>query len=227
MQHTLKRWLMPALMALAFAVTLAPAPVKAAWTYDPVLWRRQNNAVGYNGGTYGIPANGVGFKDTLFVSAAAARLDTTNSWSMLDAEVSPIGAVSLGATTVDSSVVATVIVAGDSTVASAFVWAATTIQLQVNYGSNASGWTSYGPSISPLPTTTQKAAYFPVFQFPVATAHLGSTTNYHTYGQYAPAMRAIVTWGTAAAVPSARVYVRKWIGNSTINKPKADQAINP
>ena len=225
MNRNLTRWLMPALFALS--TVLAAMPAHAAWSYDPVKWHRQNNATAYNGGVYGIPPCLCGQFDTTFVSAAASRVDTTGSWSMLDAEPSPLGSVSLGATTVDSTQTGAVVIAGDSTVASTFAWGATAIQLQVNYGSNAAGWTSYGPSISPLPTTTQKAAYFPILQYPVATAHLGSTTNYHTYGMFAPAMRAIVTWGAAAAVPSARVFVRKWIGTGVVQLPKSDRSVSP
>ena len=226
MQHRTLRWLAPALLALAFVVGLVGS-ASAAWNYESVKWRRQNNATGYNGGVYGIPPNGVGLLDTTYVSAAAARVDTTNAWNMLEAEPSPTGTISIGGATADSSQVGAVIVSGDSSVASTFAWGATTMQLQVNYGSNSTGWTSVGGTISPLATTTQKAIVFPIWNLPVATAHLGSTTFNASYNVFAPAVRAIITWGTAAAVPSARVYVRKWLGTGVINAPREQQQVNP
>jgi hypothetical protein len=205
------RWLIPALAALS--ITLGALPAKAAWTYEPVKWRRQNNATGYNGGVYGIPTT-VPF-DTTYASAAAARVDTTAEWNMLDAE--PPAAVSGSATTADSTQVAAVVVAGDSTVASTFAWAATTVTVQVNYGQSNTGWTTVGAAISPLGTTTQKAILAPLFTTPVGTAHIGSTTFNAAFNIFAPRCRALVTWGTAAAVPMARVYVRKWVAAGSVN----------
>lgn len=220
MRQNLTRWMLSALALVTLALAV---PAHAAWNYEQVKWHFQGRQViGLAG-----PAGFGGVGDTTWLSAAPSRSDTTAAWSMLDAEPSPIGAVSLGASTVDSSQVGAVIIAADSSVASTLAWLATTVQLQVNYGVNASGWTNYGPTISPLPTTTQKAAYFPILQFPVGTAHLGSTTNYHTYGIFAPSVRAIVAWPASVAVPMARVYVRKWIGTGIIQSPRSLQQTNP
>src|SRR5690349_3642218 len=135
LNRLLRRWLLPAL-GLMFLVSALPA--HAAWTYEPVKWRRQNNATGYNGGVYGIPPT-IPF-DTTFVSAAASRVDTTAEWNMLDTE--PQSPTTIGGTAADSSQVAAVVVCGDSTVASTFAWAATTVTIQVNYGVNGAGWTT-------------------------------------------------------------------------------------
>lgn len=219
LNRLLRRWTLP---ALALLFTFQALPVHAAWSLEPVKWRRQNNATGYNGGVYGIPLT-VPF-DTATVTAAASRVDTTAEWNMLDTEPSSLGAT-IGGSTADSTQLGAFIVCGDSTVASSFTWGATTCQFQVNYGTQSTGWTSVGSTISPLATTTQKAIIFPIWQLPVATAHLGSTAFNATYNIFAPRCRAIITWGASAAVPTARAYVRKWIGTGYIQHPKSDQTI--
>ncbi len=217
LNRTLTRWLLPALLMLV------AVPAFAAWNYEAVKWRHFGRGdLGFSEGS--VTPRG---SDTLYVSAAAARVDTTTAWNMLDAEPSPTGTISIGGATADSTQVGAVIVVGDSAVASTFAWGATTMQLQVNYGANSTGWTSVGSTISPLATTTQKSIVFPIWNLPVATAHLGSTTFNATYNVFAPNVRALITWGTAAAVPQARVYVRKWIGTGVIQTPREAQQVNP
>ena len=213
-------------LVLAFVGVLAlTAPALAAWNYESVMWQRSNNATGTKGGVYGIPPR-VPF-DTLYVTGAAARIDTTAAWNMLDSEPSPTGTISIGGATADSSQVGAFIIAADSSVASTLAWAATTVQFQVNYGLNASGWTSVGSTISPLGTTTQKALIFPMWNLPVATAHLGSTSFNATYNIFAPQVRAIVTWGAAAAAPQSRAFVRKWLGTGVVQVPNSARQVAP
>lgn len=138
---------------------------------------------------------------------------------MMDSE--PQSPTSIGGTAADSSQIGAVIVCGDSTVASTFTWAATTVTIQVNYGQSNTGWTTVGAAISPLGTTTQKAIIAPMIALPVGTAHIGSTTFNAAYNFFAPRVRALVTWGTAAAVPMARVYVRKWVAAGAVTIPIA------
>jgi hypothetical protein len=204
------------LMLLTFA-----GMASAAWNYESVKWHHYSTNPGAGSGVGSFVA------DTTWIPALAARTDTTGAWNMLEAEPSPMGTISIGGATADSTQVGALIISADSTVASTLAWGATTVQFQVNYGSSISGWTSVGGTISPLPTTTQKAAIFPMWQLPVATAHLGSTNFNATYNIFAPAVRGIVTWGSGAAVPSARVYVRKWLGTGVIQTPREAQQVNP
>jgi hypothetical protein len=219
------RWLTPALLVVAAFVGFAPS-AKATWSYEQLRWRHFGRGdIGFSeNGPVTPTSNPVSPRgsDTLYVSGAAARVDTSTAFNMLDSEPSPTGAVSIGGSTADSSQVGAVILAADSTVLSTLAWAATICQFQVNYGQNSTGWTSVGSTISPLGTTTQKALVFPMWQLPVTTAHLGSTTFNSTYNIFAPQVRVLITWGTAAAVPSARLYVRKWVGTGSINIPNGE-----
>jgi len=220
MRHKFLRWLAPALFVLVGFIGLVPS-AHAAWTYEPLKWRHFGRGdLGFSEGS--VTPRG---SDTTYVSAAAARVDTTTEWNMMETE--PQTPTSIGGTAADSSQIGAVIVTGDSAVASTFTWAATTITIQVNYGSQNTGWTTVGAAISPLGTTTQKAIIAPMIPCPVGTAHLGSTTFNAAYNYYAPRCRALVTWGTAAAVPSARVYVRKWIGSSVVAQPRSTQLVAP
>ena len=220
MRQNLTRWMLSALALVTLALAV---PAHAAWNYESVKWHFQGRqAIGLAGQ----PGFG-GVGDTTWLSAAPSRSDTSGSWNMLDAEPSPTGTISIGGATADSTQVGAFIIAADSTVASTLAWLATTVQFQVNYGSNSTGWTNVGSTISPLGTTTQKALIFPMWQLPVTTAHLGSTAFNATYNIFAPNVRAIVAWPASAAVPMARCYVRKWIGTGVIQTPRAAQQVNP
>ncbi|HXJ68250.1 MAG TPA: hypothetical protein VNM39_05045, partial [Verrucomicrobiae bacterium] len=147
LNRLVRRWLLPALALLFVGLAL---PAHAAWNYEPLKWRHFGRGdLGFSEGSV-VPRG----SDTTYVSAAAARVDTTTEWNMLDAE--PQTPTSIGGTAADSSQIGAVIVCGDSTVASTFTWAATTVTIQVNYGQQNTGWTTVGAAISPLGTTTQK-----------------------------------------------------------------------
>lgn len=200
------RWLVPALLSIA-ALLCFSTPADAAWKLENVKWRMNGRqAIGF-----GAP-DGRG-TDTTYVSAAPARADTTTEWSMIDAEPYAFG--NGIPTTADSVFAGHVIVAGDSAVASTVDFTGTTVTLQVNYGDRAGGWQNFASAISPLPTAGTKSVFIPLLARNVSiTADIGP--DYLSPGQiFAPRLRAIVTWGTSAAVPSARVRVRKWIGIGT------------
>lgn len=217
MRQNLTRWMLSALAVVTIALAV---PAHAAWNYESVKWHFQGRqAIGLLG------VAGIG--DTTFLSAAPSRSDTSAAWNMLEAEPSPTGTISIGGATADSSQAGAFIISADSSVASTLAWLATTVQFQVNYGTSSTGWTSVGSTISPLGTTTQKALIFPMWNLPVATAHLGSTTFNATYNIFAPSVRAIVAWPASAAVPQARCYVRKWLGTGVVQAPKSLQQVNP
>lgn len=146
--------------------------------------------------------------DTLYVSAAPARADTTTEWTMLD--VDPIGYVEQGSAAADSVASAYFVIQGDSTVASSINFKNTTVTLQVNYGQNNAGWGTVRSALSPLATDGAKTLIVPIWdRLAAITTDLGIDLA-HPFDSHAPRMRAIVTWGTAAAVPSAICGVKKF-----------------
>lgn len=200
-----------ALLILA-ALTSLPSRSDAGWSYEGVRWRMLGRgAIGFGQGSS--PPGGT---DTTYVSGAPARSDTTTSWNMLDCEHLPLE--TQGANAADSVASAYVVVVGDSSVASSINFKNTTVTLQVNYAQSSTGWQTIYSALSPLATDGTKALIVPIFsRLAAITTDLGIDYT-HPGDSFAPAMRAIVTWGTAAAVPSARVYIKKYSGVQQIGR---------
>jgi len=210
--RTFVRWATSALLTLGL-ILVAVAPASAAWKYEPIKWRHGNaGALGFS-----VPQPNL-YSDTTFISAAPARADTTTAWSMLDSEPFPGVENGATATTADTIAAGYVVIAGDSTVASTVDFTNTTVTIQVNYGVNSTGWQTIQSATSPLATAGTKALLVPMYQrLGAITTDLGIDFK-HPGDIFAPQVRAIVTWGTAAAVPSARVYVKKWVGRNVIQR---------
>src|SRR5437879_4124661 len=98
MQHRTLRWLAPALVGLALLVG-SVVPASAAWNYEPVKWHHYSSA---RPGPFSF-AGSFFVDDTTWVSAGAAKADTTAAWNMLETEPSPTGTISIGGATADSS----------------------------------------------------------------------------------------------------------------------------
>jgi len=219
------RWLSPALFVLSLLAFAAPA--FAGWKLDDkVKWRH------FGRGDIGFSENGFATatstpisprgSDTLWVSAAPARVDTTSEWSMLDCDTEPL--TTQGANTADSLAAAYFIIAADSNVASTVNFKNTTVTFQVNYGFNAGNWqTIFGAAISTLPTDGTKTLIVPIFRRLAAiTTDLGIDLG-HPGDAFAPRMRALVTWGTAAAAPQCRIRIKKWAGGYDVKQEQMEQ----
>jgi hypothetical protein len=217
LNRIMARWLMPALLVIVALSAFSP-PADAAWTITKrgdINWRHRGaGAIGF-----GQPASG--FSDTSSVSAAPARLDTTTEWSMLNCDNMTVGAQ--GTVTEDSLAPAYFILQADSSVASSVAYTTTAIQFQVNYGSSDVGWVSTNGTAYPHNfTNLAKIVHQPIWSRVSglldkdAMAEAGGATTGATPGIFAPRMRAIVTWGTAAAVPTCRIFVKKWVTEQAI-----------
>lgn len=200
----MKRFIALALTALALASFTATA--NAGWTVEDVKWRH------FGRGNLGFSEQGTSrMSDTMYVSAAPARADTTASWSMLD--VDAIGYIEQGSAAADSIASAYFVIQADSSVASSVNFKNTTVTLQVNYGQSSAGWMTVRSALSPLATDAAKILVVPIWdRLAAITTDLGIDLA-HPFDSHAPAMRAIVTWGTSAAVPSARVVIKKFKRN--------------
>lgn len=199
--------LMGALLTLTALVTFS-SPSEAAWKWE----------YGANGGPkwhhtgrgdLGFSENGTTrSSDTLYVSAAPARADTTTEWTMLD--VDAIGYIEQGSATADSVASAYFVIQSDSTTASTVNFKNTTVTLQVNYGQNIGGWSTVRSALSPLATDGAKILIVPIWdRLAAITTDLGIDLA-HPFDSHAPRMRAIVTWGTSAAAPSSAIGIKKF-----------------
>jgi hypothetical protein len=227
MRYKFLRWLAPALCALVGFVGFAPS-AHAAWTMEALKWKRWTPvAVPYSYGGH------VFTQDTTWVSGTTTSglTDTTSSWSMLDADVMPASDYGTVATTGDSTIAGYFIVTADSNVASTVIFKATTVQFQVNYGTNNGGWQTFSAAAYPIaPDDGVKVICVPLLsRFLSITNDLGPTTGAALSQPntiFAPNVRAIVSWGASnTAVPMARCYVKKYIKN--INVQRSSQPYSP
>lgn len=197
-----------ALMGALLILTAFAGVSEASWDYQigengGPKWRH------FGRGDIGFSENGsLRYSDTLYVSAAPARVDTTTEWSMLD--VDAIGYIEQGSAAADSIASAYFVIQGDSTVASTVSFKNTTVTLQVNYGRNNAGWVTVRSALSTLATDGTKTLIVPIWdRLAAITTDLGIDLA-HPFDSHAPRMRALVTWGTSAAVPSAIVGIKKF-----------------
>lgn len=201
----MKRFISAAL-AMVFVAVLAGSAFasNAVWrtgAVGTVKWRHAG------AGALGFSQPAAGFSDTTYVSAAPARADTTTEWSMED--VMPVGVDEFGSAAADSLTPAYFIIQADSSVASSVNFKNTTVTFQVNYGLSTTGWQTVYSALSPLATDGVKTLIVPIFQRLAAiTTDVGIDFK-HPGDIFAPRVRAIVTWGTSAAVPSATVRIKK------------------
>ena len=148
-----------ALALTALALVSFTATANAGWSYESVKWRHLGR------GALGFSENGTArICDTLYVSAAPARVDTTAAWSMLDCDNLFATEQGQTATTADSLAPAYVVIQADSSVASSVNFKNTTVTIQVNYGTSSAGWQTLHSALSPLATDGTKTLIVPVFQ---------------------------------------------------------------
>ena len=203
-----------ALLTLA-AIGAVSWPAQAAWKIEDVKWRF------YGRGNIGFGENGtLRYTDTTFVSAAPARVDTTTAWTMLDCDNMPL--TTQGANAADSLAAGYLIIVADSTVASSVNFKNTTVTIQVNYGFNSAAWQNFAAAYSPLATDGTKALIVPLFERLAAITTDVGIDYLHPHDIFAPQMRALVTWGTAAAAPMSRIRIKKFITSQTVTRQGID-----
>lgn len=201
----MKRFARAALGALLL-LSIFALPALAEWRLEPIKWTHPGLTSSGTSATANFKRGFV--RDTTWLPAFASVADTSAEFSLMDCDPPPPAQFGTINTTIDSLPLAYVVVVADSSVASSAVWDAT-VALQLNYGKGAN-WTA-GKIGSPLPTAGQGALFAPIWsRLPVVTADLPIDMSSPTLNQ-APRCRVIVTGGTNVAVPSMRLYVRKWV----------------
>src|SRR5690349_14708580 len=142
----MKRFAVTALAALALLSAFLARPAAAYqggnyWVHENINWLHQrtwNTPAGAASGS----ANVIGSssQDTTFLPMAASQPDTSGSFTLTDCM--PFAANQLGRAGAlsDSTVVAWIVIASDSTVASSVNFKNTTVALQLNLGQNSANW---------------------------------------------------------------------------------------
>ena len=182
-------------LVLALAL-LTVSSAHAGWVSDQLNWVRSNST------------DGLYFKSQV-TTGAASKVDTTEAFSLDDADFPPI-AVGLNGTTLDTVVVAKLVIYGDSTVASTINFKDASVSIQANAGSNSSGWQA-ARSVATLNTDGQKYIEIPIYASNNAVSkqlYIDRTGDYSLFGN---SFRAILTEGsTGSAVPTMKVKLVKF-----------------
>lgn len=193
----MKRFVHCALLAAIALVVTAPL-AHARWSepQDISWWRARSNTV------QGFPNRA----DTLYTPIAASKADTSAAFNLLDSDLPGIWA--LGKSAADSTQVGWLVILGDSTVTNTVNFKATTCAIQVNWGASSIGWTT-AVTYTSAQTDGTKFWAIPLF------ASLGALTDYGIDAAqvgylFAPSLRVIVTGGSSATVPMARIRLIKY-----------------
>lgn len=208
----MKRFALALLCVLGVAASAGDA--LAYWKLQPVKWTHPGTTPHSD---FTVVAGLRGWaRDTLTIPMAAAKVDTSAEFSLLDCDMPTPIDYGRTATTGDSTAFAFVCLVADSGVASSVNWKNTTVALQVNYGDGA-GWQT-GLSWATLPTDGQKVNILPIWSSLSALTNDLPVDLTSPLGLVAPRARIIVTGGTAVAAPQTRIYVKKFYRNVTIDK---------
>lgn len=182
-------------LVLALAL-LTVSSAHAGWVSDQLNWVRSNST------------DGLYFKSQV-TTGAASKVDTTESFTLDDADFPPI-AVGLNGTTLDTVVVAKLIIYGDSTAASTINFKDASVSIQANAGSNSAGWQA-ARSVATLNTDGQKYIEIPIYASNNAVSkqlYIDRTGDFSLFGN---SFRAILTEGaTGSAVPAMKVKLVKF-----------------
>lgn len=189
----MKRYLY-GLLATAALLSLA-APAFAGWKEEQIRWQRSN------------ATEGLYFK-SFTTTGAAAKVDTTEAFDLSAAVPFPL-ALGWGGTTLDTVVVAKLVIYGDSTTASTISFGSTSVSIQANSGANATGWQA-ARTIATLNTDGQKYVEVPIYASNNAVSkqlYIDRTGDFSLFGAQ---LRAIATLTGATAVPTMRVKLVYW-----------------
>ena len=177
------------------------------WVHENEGWLHQrtwNTPAGANSGSPNVI--GSSSQDTTFLPMAASQPDTSGAFTLTDCM--PFAANQLGRAGAlsDSTVVAWIVIASDSTVASSVNFKNTTVALQLNMGSNSANWAT-AITYSPLETDGTKFIRIPISM--QGKGNFFGIDYAQTGGLIGENCRLIVTGGTAVAAPMCRVYLLK------------------
>lgn len=190
----MKRFIL-GLLAVAFLLVSAER-ADARWVTVQLNWQRSNTT------------DGLYFKSPT-TTGAAAKVDTTEAFSIDDAVPFPITS-GYAATTLDTVVIAKVMIYGDSTTATSINFGSSTFALQANSGSQGTGWQSVR-TYSSLNTDAQKYVEVPIYLSNNAVSkqlYIDRTGDFSLFGC---ALRIVSTLTGATAVPTMRAKLVYWV----------------
>lgn len=185
-------------LALLLMVALASS-ASARWVEEPLHWVRSNST------------DGLYFK-SFVTTGAAAKVDTLEAFSLNNAEFPPFP-LKISATAQDTTVLAKVVVYGDSTVASTISFTSSAFALQANAGSQRTGWQDVYTYTSKN-TDGQKYVEIPIWSNRAATItrdlYIDRTGDLSLFGNQ---LRIIATLTGATAVPTMKAKLVYWVND--------------
>lgn len=191
----MKRFSRALLGALLLTSALVSVASAGRWVERQVPWQRSNTT------------DGLYFQSPT-TTGAAAKVDTTSSFSLNDAQPFPLS-LGWGGTTLDTVVVAKLIIYADSSVASSIDFGSTSVSIQANSGVNASGWQA-ARTVATLNTAAQKYIEVPIYASNNAVSkqlYIDRTGDFSLFGN---SLRAIVTQTGAGAIPQMKCKLVYW-----------------
>lgn len=192
----MKRFIL-GLAVAALALSLA-GTAEARWVTVQLNWQRSNTTDGL-------------YYKSFVTTGAAAKVDTTEAFNVDDADMPPPTS-GWTATTLDTVVIAKVIVYGDSSTASAISFASSAFALQGNAGSKDTGWQAIR-TYSSLNTDLQKYVEIPIYLSNNAVSkqlYIDRTGDFSLFGIN---LRLIATLTGATAVPTMKAKLVYWSRN--------------
>lgn len=191
----MKRFTGALVCALLTLAALASTASAGHWVEEQIRWERSNTTDGL-------------YYTSVTTTGAAAKVDTTSKFNLNSASPFPL-ALGWGGTTLDTVVVAKLVIYGDSTTASTISFGSTAVAIQANYGATATGWQSIR-TVSTLNTDGQKYVEVPIYASNNAVSkqlYIDSTGDLSLFGRQ---LRAIVTQTGATAVPTMKCKLVYW-----------------
>lgn len=192
------------LLLLAAGLTLASSVAQARWSDpQPLPWNRLRS---WN--VYGYAVS----QDTLFEHLEGAKVDTSGSFNLLDADVPNLNQYGVVVTANDSIPFAHVVIYGDSSVTNTVNFKAATCAFQVNWGSNPIGWTTVKTYTCAV-TDGVKFWNIPLYESGIVAVGEQSTIGLdglQLNWQFAPSVRLIFTGASGTSVGTARIRVVKY-----------------
>lgn len=175
--------------ALLLTVIVATQAVAGRWVEQQIPWQRSNATDGL-------------YFQSIVTTGAAAKVDTTAAFSLNDAVPFPLS-LGWGGTTLDTVIVAKLVIYADSSVASSIDFGSTSVSIQANSGVNASGWQA-ARTVATLNTSGQKYIEVPIYASNNAVSkqlYIDRTGDFSLFGCQ---LRAIATLTGAGAVPAMK-----------------------
>ena len=214
----MNRYLRVAAIVAAALTVVFVGDASARWTtaYD-IPWKRQHWS---NTGPY-LNTSALG-QDSLYTSIAASKVDSSDVFNLLDADQQPITINGISPTTSDSVACAYVAITSDSCLAAIFK--ATTCAIQANWSAGTQGANStlgqYGwrtiATYTCSETDSTRTWVIPINSTCVkGVGSMMGKDGVQRNWMYAPSLRLIVTGGSSAVVPAARIRAIEYKANSS------------